>query len=387
MKKALIYCSVASMIDQFNRDNLQTLQRLGFQVEVACNFQEGNTISQERILSLQEDLTKQGIRFHQIPIPRSPLALAKIWQSYQLTKALFKQEDFQLIHFHSPIGAAIGRLAYKHSHLNQAQIIYTAHGFHFYRGAPLANWILYYPIEFLLANETDILITINSEDQVFAENHLNCKRIEYVPGIGIDTQRFVPEMTRRENMRHQLGLVADEVMLLSVGELNKNKNHREIISILPRLKGNYKYIICGQGAEEQALKDLVQQLGLSQQINFLGYRADIPDILQAADIYCFPSYREGLSVALMEAMASGLPCVVSDIRGNRDLIDDQGGSKFSLGDTETLYQALQSLIDRADLRHQFGAYNRQKMKQFDKEIVQARMSSIYQAAESELNES
>lgn len=384
MKKALIYCSVASMIDQFNRDNLLTLQNLGFKVEVACNFKEGSTISTEKILKLQDDLKEQGIEYHHIPIPRTPFAFSKIVQSYRLSQQLFKEKDYHLIHLHSPIGAAIGRFAFKHSGAQPAKIIYTAHGFHFYQGAPLANWLVYYPIEYLLASETDYLITINSEDEQFARQHLKAQNIAYVPGVGINTEKFMPSASMRQKKRQELALTDQEIMLLSVGELNRNKNHQAIISVLPRLHGSFRYYICGQGAELNLLKDLVEQLALTDRVQFLGYRQDIVEILQATDIYCFPSRREGLSVALMEAMAAGLPCVVSDIRGNRDLIDAQGGMRFDLKDQEKLYQALQSLIDSPSKRKQLGRYNQQKMQMFDRQHVQTRMATIYQDAESEL---
>ena len=218
------------------------------------------------------------------------------------------------------------RLASRKVRKNGTKVIYTAHGFHFYKGAPLKNWVLYYPIERLLARYTDVLTTINIEDYERAKKSFKAKKIKYIPGVGIDTNRFQQIDVNKLVKRQEIGVPEDSFVVLSVGELNKNKNHETVIKAIARLNNpNVYYVICGQGVLEDYLKKLIKELGLERQIKLLGFRKDIGEICKVADLFVFPSFREGLSVALMEAMASGLPIVCSEIRGNVDLVKDQKG--------------------------------------------------------------
>ena len=225
MKKALIYTSVASMIDQFNRDNIKILQSLGYKVEVACNFEKGNTIDLDQIEHLKKYLANENVVWHHIPIPRKISSLKEIMTSYRTSKALMDAENYALMHFHSPIGAAIGRYAARKSREKGSKIIYTAHGFHFHKGAPLFNWLSFYPIERYLSHVTDTLITINTEDYKRAQKFKTSK-ITFVPGIGIDTEKIAQIDINRVHKRQDLDVRPDACFLLSVGELNPNKNHQ-----------------------------------------------------------------------------------------------------------------------------------------------------------------
>lgn len=378
MKKALIYTSVASMVEQFMQDNIRLLQDLGYRVEVACNFEEGNTIDDEKILNFKESLTEKGVTYHQLPIPRDLKSLGKMKTAYSLSKKLFQDTYFDLIHFHSPIGAAIGRFSARKTRKKGTKIIYTAHGFHFFSGAPLLNWAIFYPLEYLLSKYTDTIITINKEDYQRAQNMLT-KEIKYTPGVGIDTEKLgYSDLVDASSKRQDLGVLDSEVLLLSVGELNPNKNHRELIEQLPKIDKPFKYLICGQGHLEEELKDLCVELNLADKVTFLGYRTDVPEIMQVSDVFLFPSKREGLSVALMEAMATGLPCLVSDIRGNTDLIDqDKGGFVFKHGDKISLVKGIQKLVSDKLLRKRMSQYNLGKIKTFDKDEVNVIMKAIY----------
>lgn len=378
MKKALIYTSVASMVEQFMQDNIRLLQNMGYQVEVACNFEEGNTIDDEKILNFKESLTEKGVTYHQLPIPRDLKSLGKMKAAYNLSKRLFQETHYDLIHFHSPIGAAIGRFAARQTRKKGTKIIYTAHGFHFFSGAPIFNWALFYPLEYLMSMYTDTLITINKEDYQRAQNLLT-KDVRYTPGVGIDTEKLGhSDLIDASSKRQDLGVLDSEVLLLSVGELNPNKNHKELIQQLPKIAAPFKYIICGQGHLEDELKALCTELNIADKVTFLGYRTDVPEIMQVSDVFLFPSKREGLSVALMEAMATGLPCLVSDIRGNTDLIDqNKGGFIFKHGDDQSLVESMQKLASDNLLRKRMSQYNLKKIKTFDKEAVNGLMKEIY----------
>lgn len=321
MKKVLILASVASMIEQFNMPNIQLLQRLGYEVHVACNFEEGNTCTKALIEKLKERLMEDQIQFFQIDFTRKVYDIKQEWRAYKQILKQVNENKYAFIHCQSPIGGVVGRLAGERT---DTKIIYTAHGFHFYKGAPLFNWIIYYPIEKWLSRYTDILVTINQEDYQRAKRKLYAKHVEYVPGVGIDIEKIQSKAVDIGKIREEIGLEKDDFVLLSVGELNKNKNHEVVIRALSKVKNHkVKYIICGQGELREYLENLIKKLHLEKQIYLLGYRTDIIEIYKSVDLFIFPSKREGLSVALMEAMACGLPCIVTNIRGNSDLIQQK----------------------------------------------------------------
>lgn len=379
MKKAIIIASVASMIDQFNRDNINLLQELGYEVSVACNFEYGSSTSNEQVKKLIIDLDELNVKHYHVPIPRSMFALKDMFKSYKFLKQLALKEKYNLMHCHSPIGGVLARLAFKKSRRQGIRIIYTAHGFHFYDGAPLKNWIIFYPIEKLCSKLTDCLITINKEDYKRAKEKFYAREVEYVPGIGIHVEEIQNTYVDVAKKRAEFG-ITDEKILVSVGELNSNKNHETIIKALAMLKTDvkYKYILCGKGDKEEYLKELVKQLNLQDKVIFAGYRNDVREILKISDIFCFPSYREGLSVALMEAMAVGLPVICSKIRGNVDLIDNgKGGLLFLSNDKDECALCIEKLITNEKKRNVYKIYNLDKIKKFDKSTVILLMRKIF----------
>lgn len=383
MKKALVLASVASMIDQFNIPNILLLQQLGYKVDVASNFEESGSITRERADFLKQKLKGMRVGIINVPIPRSIFALNKIYDSYRQVKKLCMENLYDLVHCHSPIGGAIARLAAKKIRKSTGtKVVYTAHGFHFYKGAPIKNWMFFYPIEKYCSRFTDVLITINQEDYAFASKKMKAKQVEYFPGVGVELSRFskgeLGDNIRKER-RRELQISENDVVLLSVGELNKNKNHSVIIQALAGLKlPNVKYLIVGKGSLKEELDEKIKALSLEAQVRLLGYRTDIADLYKASDIFVFPSYREGLSVSVMEAMASGLPCIVSKIRGNVDLIDDNnGGYLCASTDQGSFALAMKDLIQNEETRLAFGRYNQQKVKEFSIETVLERTKEVY----------
>lgn len=321
MKNALIVASVASMIDQFNMPNIKLLQELGYHVDVACNFKDGNTCSKERIDALKKNLTFMGIGFYQIEFARNILRLDKHLRAYKQLKRLAERTNYSLMHCHSPIGGFIGRLVFNKYRKDGTKVIYTAHGFHFYKGAPKKNWLLFYPIEKLCSRMTDILITINKEDYELAKSKMKAKQVEYVPGIGVDIKKFAEVNIDRDKKRNDIGVPKDCFLMLSVGELNENKNHESVIRALGSIKDKrVHYAIAGKGDKADELMRIAGELGIGDNVHLLGFRSDIMELFKASDLYVHPSLREGLSVALMEAIASKTPVICSDIRGNIDLV-------------------------------------------------------------------
>ena len=380
MKKALMYASVASMIQQFNMNNISLLQELGYKVDVACNFEFGSTITNEKIEKLKDQLIKMNVNFYQIPVPRKITDIKNLRLSYKMTKDLINEKKYDLIHCHSPIGGIICRLANKHSkHYDSTRMIYTAHGFHFFKGNnPLKNF-LFRNIERYGAKSTDTLITINKEDYAAAKKFKLKKNgtVEYVPGVGIDIDKINSIQGNKEELCKELNIPVDTILLLSVGELSKRKNHEVIVRLLNQLPDNIHYVICGQGQLENYLLDLAQKLKVNNRVQLLGYRTNIPQIMKSCDIFVFPSLQEGLPVALMEAMACGLPCVASEIRGNIDLIED--GVNSSLCNPIEYKEFLNSFKSiNKEIGDKFGKLNIIKIKKYDIKKINIKMNKIYE---------
>lgn len=321
--KALMIASVASMIDQFNMDNISILLKLGYEVHVAADFVDGGTINQERIENLKTRLLEMGVDVFHVAIPRKITAINKIITAYKEVKDLCDANCYRIVHCHSPIGGVVARMAARDIRKKGTKVIYTAHGFHFYDGAPKKNWLMFYPVEKECSRLTDVLITINKEDYNRAKKAFHAKETIYVPGVGVDTDKFSSGLIDIDLKRNELGVEKNQYMFLSVGELSERKNHEVVIKALSKIETmNYKYFIVGKGELEKYLEDLVKDLGLENKVYLLGYRTDVSELCQAADLFIFPSHQEGLPVDLMEAIACKTNVICSSIRGNVDLVLD-----------------------------------------------------------------
>lgn len=315
---------------------------------------------------------------YDIPFERSPINLNN-FKAYKQLKKIINENEYEIIHCNTPVASILTRLAAIKVRKKGTKVIYTAHGFHFFKGAPLLNWLLYYPAEKICSYFTDVLITINKEDYEIAKRKMKAKKIEYVPGVGVDIEKFKNTKVDKEKKRKELGLNKNDIVLLSVGELSKRKNHKVIIEALSKFEDTrIKYIIVGRGSLENELKKMINNLNLQNRVYLLGFRTDIVDLCSISDIFCFPSKQEGLPVALMEAMSSGLPCIVSDIRGNCDLIHNEKGGYLCLADDiENLCKYIDILIQNEDLRDSMGIYNLEKIKNFDIKIIKNKVEQVY----------
>ena len=378
-KRALQLASVASMIDLFNTDNISILLSLGYKVDVATNFEEGSITSQERVNEYREELNKQGIDTFQIPIPRSIKKISKILKSYKLVKGLVEERKYQIVHCHSPIGGVICRLACRNARKKYGtKVIYTAHGFHFFKGSSKTSWIIYYPVEKFCSKYTDILITINNEDYCLAIRKFKSKQVVYVPGIGVHTEEIKNLVVNKDAIRSQFGFSHNDFVFMSTGQISVRKNHELVIRALSKINDEkIKYLIVGFGEEEDRLKKIVNELGLNGRVVFAGYRKDVKEILHAVDAFAFPSLQEGLPVSLMEAMAVGLPIVCSKIRGNIDLIENgKGGWIVDYKNADEFAECMKKVIDNPKI----GALNLETIKKFDIYSINSLMKKIYMSA-------
>ena len=378
MKKALILTSVASMISQFNMENIRLLQNNGFRVEVACNFIDGNTCSQESIKNLKNELDLLNVKYHQIDFDRNAFALYKNQKAYKQVKLLFEEQSYDLAHFQSPVGGVLGRLAARRYRKKGTKVIYTAHGFHFYKGASILNWIIFYPIEKIFSRFTDTIITINTEDYALAKSNFYSEYVAYVPGVGINIHKFSEIEVDRTRKLYDIEIPSEAYVILSVGELNDNKNHKQIIKAIAILNNpDIHYIIAGQGERKLELLQYATELGIETQVHLLGYREDVAELYKAADVFILPSIREGLNVSLMEAMASGLPCIASKIRGNIDLLNETKEFLVDPHNAKEFSEKIDLLASDKDLCKKIGRINAEKIKMFDSSFVSKKMETIY----------
>lgn len=363
----ILYVTTVAITMGFFPAHIKMLQDKGHTVELACNLDE----------ALPEKAAVLGCTTHHIPFSRSPLSRENI-TAYRELKRLLTESHYDIVHTHTPNASAFVRLACRKLRKQDMKVFYTAHGFHFYDGAPLANWLLFYPVEWLCSHWTDVLITINHEDYTRAQNRFHAKQTLHIPGVGVNTAQFGCHNTR-ESKRQELGIPANAKVLLTVGELNENKNQSVILRAMARLGDpDLHYVLCGQGEHNGILRNLAEELGLSDRVHLLGFRRDVAEIYPAADLYLCPSFREGLNVSIMEAMASGLPVICSDIRGNRDLVErDKGGLLCQADDTEGFAAAIQTLAASTELCQTMGSHNRTFVDRFSLQQVLVQLHQIY----------
>ena len=361
--KILFVATVSSHITNFHLPYLRWFKEQGWEVHVATN---GN-----------DAIPHCDVKYN-IPIARSPFNINNI-KAYFKLKKIIKREQYKIIHGHTPMGGVLARLCGKSQRKNGTRILYTAHGFHFYKGAPIINWLLYYPVEKWLSHYTDVLIAVNKEDFAIANKKMNALRICHIPEVGLDVSRFEHSISDPNVVRESLGIPADALFILSVGELSTRKNHKIMISAISALNdNNVYYCIAGTGCLEQKLELLIASIPTKSTITLLGHRKDVVDLLHAADIFAFPSLHEGLPFSVMEAMAAGLPCIVSNIRGNIELIIHQkSGYLCPPADPATYVHAIKTLFKNAILRKEMGAFNKIEVQQYDLKQVMPRMCEIY----------
>ena len=373
-KKALLVANRGGFLATFEANNIKLLQDLGFEVHCASNFSPTiDNAGWNKIYDL-------NVKVHDINIERNPWSIGNIEALHSLRK-LIKKEGFSIIHAHTPVGGMLARIAAKTCTGFNGRIIYTAHGFHFYNGAPFANWLLFFPIEWLLSWFTDVLITINGEDYRRACSLMHAKENMYVPGVGIDIKRFLNLYSGDREERERLRIGEKELVFLSVGGLISRKNQKIVIEALARTGDwDYKYCIAGDGIQKEELGRIAKINGIEGKVLFLGYREDVELLYKLADVVILPSFQEGLPVALMEAIACKKPIIASKIRGNVDLIKNNTWM-FNPYNTKGLIKILKKIkkkrmkIDRVFERDIKDNYD--NLKQFDISNVQRRMKKIY----------
>lgn len=364
--KILLTATVQSHICQFHKPLINMLKEQGHEVHIAAK----NNLDVKPGLKIEN-----ADKVFDVPFSRSPFSADNI-KAYKILKKIIRENGYDIIHCNTPMGGVVTRLA---ADKKKSKLIYTVHGFHFFKGASAKNWLMYFPVEWILSFKTDTLICINEEDYNFAKKRLHAKKTEYVHGVGVDKNRFDNSLTK-EQAKEKLGISEGEIVLLSVGDLNERKNHKVIINSLSLMQEkNVHLYIAGWDQLDGKLASLASELGVSDKVTFLGYTRQLSVYFSAADIFMFPSLQEGLPVALMEAMAMGVPVICSSIRGNTDLIKDgEGGYLCKPTDSAGFAEKADFLIKNENIRNSMSDENKKNIGKFFIESVQEEMDDIYQ---------
>lgn len=335
MKLLYITSLSGRRVNGFMRSAIKAAQNAEYEFVMACNTCLADNEAYAR------DCHEYGISLKHINFQRNPLDKRNI-EAYKQLSELMKEEHFDVVHCNTPVGGIIGRICSKNNGIRN--ILYQAHGFHFWRGAPLKNWLLYYPVEKVLSRGTDILITIAKDDYAIAKK-MHANRVEYIHGVGVDFNRFKFRDPQDNNpaLRAALGIPAWGKVILSVGELNENKNHKVVFDALRKIHTDVYYVLCGDGKLHNKYESYINENGLVGKVFLMGYRFDIPEFYRMADLFVFPSLREGIPGAIMEAIATGVTVVASDIRGVRDLVPDES-YRFPPTDADSLARLIEDKV-------------------------------------------
>lgn len=371
-KKVLFVATVAKKhICQFHIPYLRWFHENGYEVHVCA----GNDFEKNEKCEIA-----YCDRFYNISFSRSPFDFSN-FSAYISMKKIILENDYVLIHCHTPIAAAVSRMAARYVYKNKKSVVlYTTHGFHFYKGAPLSGRF-YYAAEKFLVRYTDGMITINSEDYNTAKKMCRKNKCDvyYVNGMGVDIQKFAHRNIDRAKLKCELGIPSDAFVLLSVSEINENKNLKTTISAFAKIKNkNICYLICGSGDMLEELKKFSMELNVDDRVIFLGYRYDIDNIVNIADIFLFPSLREGFGVAPIEAMSAGVPIIASDIRGVREYAVSMYNSiLLSPYDINGYAEAIERLCEDDELRHRLSQNAVNSVEPFALEHSVKAMERIY----------
>ena len=380
MKKILFVTTISGFLPQFEYNDVKLLKEMGCEIHYASNFRNPiYTFDKEKLI-------EDGIILHHIDIAKSP-AQPKNIKAIKQVKYIIDENDIDIVHYHNPMGGVCARIASRFSK-RQPYVIYTAHGFHFYKGAPIKNWLLYYTAEKFLARWTDQIITINREDYDRAKT-FNLKRggkVTQIHSVGVDENKFYPKREENIQLRTKMGIPEDAFVIVTAAELNDNKNQKIVIEALSYLKGKpdfdiekVRYLICGKGPNCEKLEKLVAESGLSDSVSLLGFRTDMPDILSISDVFVFPSHREGLGVAAVEALLCGVPLIVADNRGTREYAIDTVNSIVCDANSVTEFaSAIEKLMIDKECRNLLARRCRNSAMIFTIHEVEKTMKKVYE---------
>ncbi len=377
-QKVLIVASIVGFIETFNKDLIEYLNNAkGCELHIACNFDYFADTDEEITKQFVKKNKSEGVYIHNIHFTRSPFC-SQNYDCYKKLKAIIDENNFDLIHVHTPTVSILTRLAARTSRKKGTTVMYTCHGFHFHNASPVKNWLLYYPMERMMSRFCDYIVTINKEDYNRAKT-FHAPNVRYIPGVGVDIHKISKIVVDKQAYKESIGVPRNCVLLLSVGEMIERKNHEVIIRALSKLQNpNIYYAICGKGPLREHLEKIAKELDVSDRVKFLGFRRDIPELCNTADISAFPSRIEGLGLAGIEAMAAGVPLVSSNVHGILDyVIDGKTGYALSPDDVDGFAKAIDTLASDKNMRESMRQTCINAVAPFEKENAVKVMINIY----------
>lgn len=384
-KKVLMLAAKANMIQQFNHRNIKILQELGYEVHVATNMVDFGSMSAEENERFKLWMIQNDVIAHQVDFERRMGTVKGNIRSIKQLRQVFNENDFSFIHVHSPLGSILGRFIAKQYNV---PTIYTAHGFHFFKGGPKTGWLIFYPLEWLFSFFTDTLITINDEDYALAKKHMHAKKIIEINGVGVDVEKAwnvsnIEKIDARTRIRKELNIPEDAFIISSIGELSDRKNHKIVLEALqmmnPEERKNIYYVIAGTGSNGEALQKKAENFDYDSNFRLLGYRNDIHNINYASDISIFPSLREGLGLAGLDAVVDGLYVIGTNKGGVSDyILENINGNLFDPSDKLKLSKLIQN-----SLQDNKNSPKIDFLEKFDIKRIDEIMKKVYQELKNE----
>lgn len=373
MKKVLYVTTVSRTINAFLIPHINMLLDNGYEVHCACSIDK----------PVDKELQRRGVKIFEVPFSRNPLGIGNI-KAFIKLEELQRINDYDIVHVHTPIAAIYGRLL--KLNFPSLRIIYTAHGYHFLKGGSKLRWILYYPIEKIMAKFTDVTININKEDYEITKEKLKHKKCYLLNGVGLDLDKYKKLSSKEiQEKRKEFGIKDKDFVVLMIAEINKNKNHIQLINAMDILKDKYpniKVLCIGDGTLKESLEKQIILRNLQNNIFMLGYRLDVNKLINISDIGILLSRREGLPRNIMEFMACGRKVIATDIRGCRDLICDETiGTLVNVDDYESTAKAIEKYYILNDKSFEVS----EEIRKYDIESINSELLKIYEDVQLDIN--
>ena len=373
MKKVLYVTTVSRTINAFLIPHINMLLDNGYEIHCACSIDK----------PVDKELQRRGVKIFEVPFSRNPLGIGNI-KAFIKLEELQRINDYDIVHVHTPIAAIYGRLL--KLNFPSLRIIYTAHGYHFLKGGSKLGWILYYPIEKIMAKFTDVTININKEDYEITKEKLKPKKCYLLNGVGLDLDKYKKLSSKEiQEKRKEFGLKDKDFVVLMIAEINKNKNHIQLINAMDILKDKYpniKVLCIGYGTLKESLEKQIILRNLQNNIFMLGYRLDVNKLINISDIGILLSRREGLPRNIMEFMACGRKVIATDIRGCRDLICDETiGTLVNVDDYESTAKAIEKYYILNDKSFEVS----KEIRKYDIESINSELLKIYEDVQLDIN--
>lgn len=372
--KILYVTTVSITLNTFLIPHVKRLVEDGNEVEIASNID----------VEIASDFIDMNVKHNKIEFCRNPFSISNK-SAYSQIKELQRRESFDIVHVHTPVASFITRLALRNE---KVKVVYTAHGFHFYKGAPFINWAIYYTLEKIASNWTDTIITINNEDFMLANNKFKNKRdkIYKIDGIGVDLINYSNNFSDLEEFKKSLGLKNDDFVITVIAELIKRKNHKQVLEAMKLVKEsnkNVKVLLVGDGILSNEIDTYIQGNNMKDSVIRLGFRRDVNKIIAISDVIGLFSLQEGLPRNLMESMSLGKPIICTNIRGNNDMVQHyKNGILVEVNDVEGTKNAILEIYNNKNLMKKFGEISLKEVKKYGIQNVLNNMQNIYKDVES-----